>query len=346
MPDEAPDDLMREWHRRTATRDEGIHEAESQLKAELSLVKRQLDQALEQLQKFKNETVELRNAKSMFLAKMNHELRTPLNAISGFAQLLEINEKNTNRRDQLQIINQCSHSLLLMIQDILEFSMINNEKVSCKFRDFDVRSEVIAVVKLFEEQSKAKYLNLTYHISTTVPRHINSGADQLRQIMMNLISNAIKFTQHGNINVYVEMVPCHQNIQLQQLLIEVSDTGVGIQHEHLFDIFEMFEQEDNSYTRRFNGVGLGLSICRQLVTLLGGDIWVESQPAIGSRFFFTVPLNLINKSAESQLIANNLFIDTFTDDQVPTPCPLRCKKSNISIKTGAPITPVGVCIAS
>jgi len=246
--------------------------------------------ALERVREAKQQAEAANAAKSIFLANMSHELRTPLNAISGFATLLRAGETAPERQEQFEIISHSSETLLGLIQDILNFTKIEAGRVAPEPRTFDIRRDMAAVTKQFLADALKKGLTLNLTVAPEVPRWLEGDSALLRQILLNLIGNAVKFTATGRIDVRVQTGRA-QTGKLRdgeiELLFQVSDTGVGIAPEHRERIFEIFEQADNSFTRRFGGVGLGLAISKRLVSLLGGEIWLESAPSAGSRFFFT-----------------------------------------------------------
>ena len=246
--------------------------------------------ALERVREAKQQAEAANAAKSVFLANMSHELRTPLNAISGFATLLRAGETAPDRQEQLEIISQSADALLGLIRDILNFTRIEAGRVTPEPRTFDLRRDLATVARQFLTESLKKGLTLNLTVAPEVPRWLEGDSALLRQILVNLIGNAVKFTATGRIDVRVQVgrEPGGERREDEtELLFQVSDTGVGIGPEHRERIFEIFEQEDNSFTRRFGGVGLGLAISKRLVSLLGGEIWLESTPNAGSRFFFT-----------------------------------------------------------
>jgi PAS domain S-box-containing protein len=243
--------------------------------------------ALQALQVAKTDAERANAAKSSFLANMSHELRTPLNAIIGFTDLLYIGEKDAARRANLQIVSSAGQDLLRLIQHILDISRIEAGKVKLDVSDFSLVDELNAVASMFEPQVQSKALTLELVVSPKVPRWVRGDSGSLRQVLINLIGNAIKFTTQGRIGINVQHRkprPCGKH---WELLFQITDTGIGIKPENQERIFSMFEQEDASTTKCFGGAGLGLAISRRLVELMGGDIWVESVPGVGSRFSFT-----------------------------------------------------------
>jgi PAS domain S-box-containing protein len=227
-------------------------------------------------------------AKSQFLANMSHEIRTPMNGVLGMAELLLTTQMSDRQRHMTETVHRSGTALLGIINDILDFSKIEAGKLELERTEFGLRQTVEEAVELFTEPAGKKGLELTYVLPDHTPDQVIGDPVRLRQILLNLLGNAVKFTQRGEVSIRFDCLA--QDAERLQLKCEVKDTGIGISVEAQKRLFTAFSQADGSTTRRFGGTGLGLAIVRQLTHLMGGDVGVESAPGQGTTFWFTMQL--------------------------------------------------------
>ena len=240
-----------------------------------------------ELEKAKNEAVMANKAKSNFLANMSHELRTPLNGIMGMTQILTNSDLSKENREFLEYAHQSSTHMLDMVNDLLEISNVEAGKIKLSPRDFNVRSSLEGVVAHYSKRATEKGLKLTFNIEDDFPLNLNADITRIRQVLINLLNNAIQFTEQGSSEISVSVVADrHDTVKMY---FTIADTGIGIAEDQHEKIFEPFTIGEDYMTKKYGGAGLGLSISKQIVTLMEGNLWLESSVGNNTVFSFFVP---------------------------------------------------------
>ena len=262
---------------------------EEELRGHRDHLDRLVQERTAQLAQAKLEAEVANQAKSMFLENMSHEMRTPLTGVMGVIELLLTNARTDEDRHYLEMAMTSAESLKQLISDIIDFTRNATGEMHFRMRPFDLPGCVRSVVDVFAPEADNKGLRCHVEIDERMPQMVAGDEGRLRQVLVCLVGNAVKFTEHGEIGVSVRLVPDPVQPGQEFLLFAVRDTGIGIPADFLGNIFEKFTRSDASSTRKYGGAGLGLALAMQIVDIMGGEIRAESRQGEGSTFFFTIP---------------------------------------------------------
>ncbi len=282
------------WHfsRMMERLQQAVHEVENmniELEAKVKERTASLEKTNQELHHAKQQMEMISRAKTEFVANLSHELRTPMNGILGMTELILDSEINLELRQQMSVIHDAGKTLLVLINELLDLSALESGRIKLNIRPFDLYKTLNESVALLHTRAKQKGLNIYTHFNTEIPAYVLGDNQRLRQVILNLLTNAVKFTQQGQIDIYLEKLPSTETDAVDVKII-VEDTGIGIPENKIEYLFELFQPIEQISTRSQHGAGLGLYICHQLVQLMHGKLSVNSTIGQGSRFSFTIKL--------------------------------------------------------
>jgi len=255
----------------------------------------------EEMEKIREELENAKRAKSDFLSVISHEIRTPMNAIIGMSGLLNDTTLTNDQKEYVETIRSSGDRLLGLINDILDFTEIDSGKIALENQPFELRNCIADAFNLISNTAYSKNLELIYYVDPQVPENIFGDITRLRQILVNLIGNAIKFTNSGD--VFLSVVQLSKNTDEIELEFSIRDSGIGIKDSEAEKIFKEFSLVDSSLSRKYGGTGLGLAICKKLIDLMGGKIWFESKENNGTTFFFTLKVKISDSTAAKEYLS-------------------------------------------